>query len=450
MNMTEPKVKRRVVEGARFSSVVAIILFLAACSGGGGSVDSSTSMNSVAERYVKLALRIGQHDPGYIDAYYGPPEWAEEAEKDPGELADDRAEAEALLSKLGELEPADEADEMVRLRHTYLVKQLQSAVARIEMLEGKRFTFDEEALALYDATPPSYDEAHFQELVDAVSAALPPGSGPLHERYTKFRHAFVIPPEKLDTVFTAAIEECKRRTEKYIDLPAGESFTVEYVTDKPWSGYNWYQGGSKSLIQVNTDLPIHIDRAVDIACHEGYPGHHVYNALLEQNLVRKRGWDEFTVYILFSPQSLIAEGTANYGIDMAFPGKERETFERNVLFPLAGLDSNNVDQFYHVAELVQKLSYAQNEAARAYLNGDIDADSAAAYMSRYALMNEARAAKSVSFIDKYRSYVINYNYGKDLVRDYVEREAGPDATEGERWAVYSELLASPRLPSGLR
>ena len=121
-------------------------------------------------------------------------------------------------------------------------------------------------------------------------------------------------------MFDRAIAECRARTLPHVQLPANESFTVEYVTNKPWSGYNWYQGNYRSLIQVNTDLPIYIDRAIDLACHEGYPGHHVYNALLEQHLVRDRGWVEFTVYPLFSPQSLIAEGTANYGIEVAFPG----------------------------------------------------------------------------------------------------------------------------------
>ena len=121
-------------------------------------------------------------------------------------------------------------------------------------------------------------------------------------------------------VFQAAIDACRARTREHLALPADERFTVEYVTGKSWSGYNWYQGGATSLIQVNTDLPIYIDRAIDLAAHEGYPGHHVYNALLEEHLVRGRGWIEFSVYALFSPQSLIAEGTANFGIDVAFPG----------------------------------------------------------------------------------------------------------------------------------
>ena len=95
------------------------------------------------------------------------------------------------------------------------------------------------------------------------------------------------------------------------------------------------------MIQVNTDLPIFIDRAVDLAAHEGYPGHHVYNSLLEKNLVRDRGWVEFSVYALFSPQSLVAEGTANFGRDVAFPTKtERMKFEKEVLFPPRGIDAS--------------------------------------------------------------------------------------------------------------
>ena len=121
-----------------------------------------------------------------------------------------------------------------------------------------------------------------------------------------------------------------------MELPPGEQFTVEYVTGKSWSGYNWYQGDFRSVIQVNTDLPIYIDRAIDLACHEGYPGHHVYNVLLEQKLTRERGWVEFSVYPLFSPQSLIAEGTANFGIEVAFPGASGRRSSATSSIPLAG------------------------------------------------------------------------------------------------------------------
>jgi len=435
---------------SRILTAVTILSVSSACGAGGRATDSNTDMNSIAERYVKLVLQMGNHDAAYVDAYYGPPDWAEAAKANPLTIDEIRSTADSLLMQLESVAPPLDADEMLRLRHQYLTKQLDAMLFRILVIKDEELSFEEEAQRVYDADPPQYDESHFQGLVDAVSEALPPGDGPVYERYARFRDAFVVPPEKLDTVFTAAINECRKRTQRYMELPAEESFSVEYVTDKPWSGYNWYKGNSRSLIQVNTDLPIHIDRAIDLACHEGYPGHHVYNAMLEKNLARDRGWVEFMVYVLFSPQSLIAEGTANYGIEMAFPGKERQEFEREVLFPLAGLDTSGVDQYYRLQDLVGKLSYARNEAARAYLNGDIFAGRAAEYLSRYGLMDEARAAQSVRFIDAYRSYVINYNYGKDLVRQYVEREAGEGATQDQRWAVYADLLASPRLPSDLK
>jgi hypothetical protein len=232
-------------------------------------------------------------------------------------------------------------------------------------------------------------------------------------------------------------------------MPPEEKFTVEYVTNKSWSGYNWYQGNFQSLIQVNTDLPIYIDRAIDLACHEGYPGHHVYNVLLEKHLVRNRGWIEFAIYPLFSPQSLIAEGTANYSIELLFPPAERVSYEKEVLFPMAGLDAARAEQYYEVLRLVDKLSYAGNEAARRYLNGSIDRDAAVDFLEKYAMNARPRAQQRVRFIEQYRSYVINYNLGKDLVRDYIIKRAGQDSSAAARWREFAKLLSSPRLPSGL-
>jgi hypothetical protein len=220
------------------------------------------------------------------------------------------------------------------------------------------------------------------------------------------------------------------------------------VTNKSWSGYNWYQGNYRSLIQVNTDLPIYADRAIDLACHEGYPGHHDYNVLLEKHLVRDRNWLEFSVYPLFSPQSLIAEGTANYGIEVAFPRAERLEFERTVIFPAAGLDPAGAAAYYDVLALVDRLSYAGNEAARRYLNGQIDAKAAADWLERYGLYSRPRAEQRIRFIEQYRSYVINYNLGKDMVARYIAAQA-PAADQAGRWRAFERLLSSPRLPSEL-
>jgi hypothetical protein len=166
--------------------------------------------------------------------------------------------------------------------------------------------------------------------------------------------------------------------------------------------------------------------------------------------VRDRGWVEFSVYALFSPQSLIAEGTANYGIDVAFPGDERLAFERDVLFPLAGLDGSRAAAYAKIRALVDRLSYAGNEAARKYLNGQMTRTQTVEWLTRYAMMPAASAEQRTRFFDTYRSYVINYNLGKDLVKQYVESRGGVASQPDRRWQEFVRLLASPRLPSGLR
>ena len=404
-------------------------------------------MDSTAAEYVKLVLALGQHDRDYVDAYYGPPGWKAEAASAKAELATIAVRAADLSRTLDAQREPD--DEMARLRLHYLRRQISSLAARVRMLGGERLSFDAESRALYDAVAPTLPESHFQQVLDRLETRFP-GDGPLVERYDAFRRAFVIPPSRLDEVFQKAIQACADRARQHIALPAGEQFTVEYVTNKAWSGYNWYQGGFRSLIQVNTDLPIYVDRAVDLACHEGYPGHHVYNALLEKHLVQDRGWVEFTVYPLFSPQSLIAEGSANFGIEVAFPGAQRIEFERTVLFPAAGLDPGRAAEYYEVQGLVDQLAYAGNEAARRYLDGTLDAAHAAGWLERYALMPHDRAVQRVKFFDQYRSYVINYNLGKDMVRRYIESRGGTADHPARRWAEFERLISSPRLPSGLQ
>ena len=408
----------------------------------------ATQMNAAAESYVKLVLSVGEHDPDYVDAYFGPPAWREEVKSTEASLDSIRSSAEQLLRDLENIQTARE-EEIVQLRHRYLTRQLRSLLARLEMLGGHTYSFDEEARALYDAMPPHHPESFFREVLSRLDGMIP-GMGTVAQRYDRYRQDFVIPVNRLDDVFQTAIRECRERTRRTIDLPQTERFALEYVNNKPWSGYNWYKGGSYSLIQINTDLPIYVDRAVDLAAHEGYPGHHVYNSLLEMHLARERGWVEFTVYALFSPQSLIAEGTANFGIEVAFPGHQRIDFERDVLFPAAGMHGTEAKQYYSINRFTGVLNYAHNEAARAYLDGTMNHQQAEEWLATYGLMSPERAKQRVRFIDAYRSYVINYNLGQDLVRAYIESRGGTSDSPSRRWDEFRQLISSPRLPSGLR
>ena len=413
--------------------------------------DVELKMNTIAEDYVKLVLNIGQYDADFVDAYYGPQEWRDNLKSN---LVFDSTAYKNLSSitdsLLNELESLSKykATELETLRFRYLYKQLLACKTKIFMLNGVILPFDEETKALYDASAPTHNDEYFQKAITELDKILP-GKGDVAKRLNDFKTKFVIPTEKLKDVFDAAIKECRTRTLNQIKLPETESFKVEYVNDKPWGAYNWYKGNYFSVIEVNTDLPIFIDRAVDLAAHEGYPGHHVYNALLEYNLASKRNWVEFKVYALFSPQSLIAEGTANYGIAMAFPGDERIKFEKEILFPLAGLNPDEAGLYYKVLDLQKSFSYAGNEAARNYLDGIWNREQTVSWLQKNALRTKESADKYVSFIEKYRSYVINYNLGMDIVKDYIERKGGINDNPQKRWELFEHLLSTPQTPSEL-
>jgi hypothetical protein len=401
----------------------------------------AASLDAIGEAFVKLSLAAGQHDAAYVDAYHGPAEWAEAAKTEARSLEALETDAQGLLISIARTN-ADEPS----IRGAMLEKLTRAALTRIQMVQGEVFSFNEETRLLYDAVAPDYKIEDFDAALAQIDALLP-GEGPIHERVEAFRNSLAIPADKLQTVFDAAIAECRRRTLAHYNLPKTENFSLEFVTDKPWGGYNWYQGEFESLIQVNTDFPIIIDRAVDLGCHEGYPGHHTWNIMLERHLLKENGWIEYSVYPLFSPLSITAEGSANYGIEMAFPGDEKITYERDVLFPLAGLDPAKAETLEKLNEARRKLSHARNHIAREYLDGRLSREDAIEMTMKYRLESRERAEQSIRFIDTYRGYVINYNLGRDLVDGYVK--AGVADGRGP-WDVFETLLMTPLAASDIQ
>ena len=403
-----------------------------------------TALDAIARDYVRLTLEAGEREPEYVDAYYGPPAWLAAAKVKPRAVARLQQDAGVLKAR-AEAVPPGKLTPLERQRRDFLIGQLTAAETRLAMKGGKRFRFDDEAEGLFGVRPVLKPLASYDATLARIDR-LVPGKGPLWQRVDTYRNRFDVPAARLDKVMHAAIAECRRRTVAHIPLPKDEKFTLELVTGKPWSGYNYYKGNDTSLIQVNTDLPVNIDRAVDLGCHEGYPGHHVYNVLLEQGLAKRRGWVEFTVYPLYSPQSLIAEGSANYGIDLAFPGAERAAFEARVLYPLAGLDPAEAPRFAALRLAMVELAGARFTIAREYLDGRINRDAAVALTQKYSLTSKARALKSLDFDDHYRSYVINYGLGRDMVAEHVEA-AG--AGQPARWKAMQTLLSEPTVPGAL-
>jgi hypothetical protein len=407
-----------------------------AASGPGGD-----SLDAVARDYVALILEIGEREPGYVDAYYGPAEWQAAAHADPRTVPQLIQGAAGLTQRLEAISTAG-AEPAVVQRKKYLLAHVSAAAARLRMLSGEKMGFADEAYALFGVRPELKPLTAFDPVLARIDALLP-GPGSLTDRVVEFKSHYVIPKDRLQAVMDAAIAECRRRTLEHIRLPADESFTLAFVGDKPWSGYNYYQGNSASKIEINADFPIYTERAIDLGCHEGYPGHHVYNALLERTFVRERGWVEMSVYPLFSPMSFVAEGSANYGVDLAFPGDEGVRFEREVLFPLAGLDPSTAEKKAQLAALTRQLARAEYPIADDYLAGRIGRDVAIEQLMKYGLSDRAKATQRLRFIDTYRSYIINYGLGRDVVQAWVEGQGR------DHWRGMETLLSSQILPADI-
>ena len=413
-----------------------IALILASC---GGAPSDPVTLDEMGERFVKLGLELGEYDPNYIDSYVGPEEWQQAAKENLRPREELAAEITALFADIEAFTPTDDE---AGLRHKAMLGRVRAMDARMRMANGETFSFADEAKLLYDVELPTYDFAEFDRALEEI-AELVPGEGDLAERVNAFQADVAIPEDKLDIVFNRAIEECRRRTSEYITLPASERFQLEYVTGVSWSGYLEYLGNNESLMSINLDTPLNTDRAVDLGCHEGYPGHHVYNLLVDQRYLQGKGWNEFQLAPLYTPAMLVHEGSAEYGVSLAFPGDESWEFQRDVLVPLAGVDLEKAAALNKLLKLKAGLAdHATAATAQLYLEGKISREEAIEQRRKYGLSSRKRAERSVRFIEEFRTYVLNYSIGEDLVSAYVEKDADDHAG---RWEAFKRLIEE--LPS---
>ncbi|MCM2465518.1 hypothetical protein [Methanoculleus oceani] len=403
----------------------------------GENAADTGDMDAVARFYVKCVLWLGAHDPSYVDAYFGPAAVREEAltvTVPPDRIAGYAAD---LLATLDRIDP-DRLGDAGRMRHACLQGMVRALEVRAGLLAGKSLAFDAEAEALFGVPPPEDDPAWYEELHAALDASLP-GTGDLAGRYRAFMDSFVIPPDRLERVFAAAFAESRRRTAEHLPLPAGERLEVAYVTGKPWEAYNRYLGDGTSLVQVNADLPVTIDRPLTHACREGYPGHHTMWTIREAALVRARGWIEHSVV----PLATVAEGAARFGEEMIFPGPERVRFREEVLFPLAGFDPADAALVDAVSTAATDLTFSGNtRVARGLLDGALSREDACGLLRDVLLLDPETAEARLRVIEELGAYPVALSEGYRLVRDYVGDGA-------DRWERFARVLAEPVLPGDL-
>ncbi|WP_213804766.1 hypothetical protein [Granulicella sp. dw_53] len=399
-----------------------------------GTPPPSSRMDGNVREYVRLAVGLGQRDTDSLDFYSGPDSLVADIVKQAPSLKALRVDAVRLMDDVRRDQPLRDED---KVRRTFLLEQLRSVESRIDVLTGAAKSFDAESEASFGVVvPASYDRAAVASIQDALRQLLP-GKGDLAERYQNFEDRFIIPAKLAPAVMTRAIEACRAETKAHIALPEGESTTVEYVRNRPWSAFSWYKGGYHSVIQINRDFGLTVDRALNLACHEAYPGHHTYNSIRDAKLVQGKGLKEFTVQPTYSPQSMLSESMATLAVDVAFPADKRLALERDVLFPVAGLNRKDVALYLRVEALIDQLHTVEPTIARDYLDGRLEFERAGQQLHSAALMAHPEAA--LLYMNEYRSYVATYTYGRDLVAEQLQERSGGDSQA--QWKIYAKWMS---------
>lgn len=404
----------------------------------------SDSMDQVAEDYIRLGLALREHDsqPSY---YIGPPEIQQQVKQNLLSLDVITTELDRLQGRVGALPtPHSPLD---RQRLEAMQERLLAMRVRLGIIRGKPpASFDDEVEQMYGVRIKRWTEAEFTQLIDQLEELIP-GEGELSQRIEQFRNLFVIPVDKLEAVMGAALEECRQQTRARLTFIGPEQTQLQLVTDKPWVGFLHYLGQGNSLVLLNKDVPIHLERAIELGCHEAYPGHHAHATMIDHTLVQGYGWQEYTLIPLYGPQALIAEGVASYAEDLVFTPDERSDFEVNTLIPLAGLDASQMDIYNRYRAIAYQLRYAWGEVARRFLYEGMPRSEALAWLKKYGLETEETAIQRLNFISALRAYVVTYSHGRDLVKRYIEHHSQGD--EATKWRLYQQLISTPVLPANI-
>ncbi len=396
----------------------------------------------LVEDYVTLGLRLGRHIDGMVDAYYGPPALARAVDAEPvvppGQLL---ASARSLLADLeagGPLDPAvGPEDSSAPARRHWLAAQVRGLATTCAKLAGEPISYADEVEACYGVRPSRVDE---ETLVDAhrrLDEVLP-GDGSLADRLVAWRESHAVPVDRLRSAVDSLADSLRDRTRELFGLPDGEHVEFELVNDQPWSGFNYYLGDLHSRVAINTDLPVLSTGLAHLVAHEAYPGHHTEHTRKEVGLVRRRRWWEESIFLVGTPQCLLAEGLADLGLEVAW-GRHPEPTVAEHLQPLGIRYDTEV--VAAVSEAGEALGAVRTNAAFRLHEDGADADTVIDEVARWGLMNRDRAAKAVEFLTHptWRAYLTCYVEGFPLCRAFT---AGDPAR-------FDRLLSEQLTPSDL-
>jgi hypothetical protein len=367
----------------------------------------------VVDRYVALGLRLGRHVDGLVDAYYGPAELFEQIASEPmspaGDLAREAAELRDAVATMGDSR-----------RARWLLAQLDGLAATAERLDGRRVGYIEEIRRCYGAIPEAIHDDELEDVHHRLAEVLP-GAGTLRERYQAWRKKHELPREAVLPALQVVGREIRTRTRTRFGLPEGESVDYELVTNQPWGGFNYYLGGLRSRVVINTDVPTHTQFLVDAAAHETYPGHHTEHAWKEALLVRGQHRREESIFLIPTPQSLIAEGIATNARTAL--GSDAEEACGAILEERGW--SYELDLTRAIRKIMRPMGQAWTTVALMVHEQRKGIDEARAFADRWILDSNEQNEKRIQFIlhPTWRAYVALYDIAERLVEKWTGGEA---------------------------
>lgn len=404
---------------------IGMLALVAACA---APRDDRATLDAIAERYVRTALQLARHQPSLVEQWRGDAAWQAGARRPVAETRED------IRVLIGELEAVDVArlapDHLARV--DYLRRQLAALDVAARRLLGERIAFGDEVVAAFGMPLPVPD----QREIGAAKAALEqllPGAGALGARQAAFRHTVTVPPAREADVLRAALDACRARTREHLALPDDETVELVLGVDSPWDGFARYQGNHRSRIEISGHSALDPSRALRLACHEAYPGHHVQSVLVD-TLAASSGRSELRLQPAFGPHLLIAEGAAEAGTDLAFPHDDRVRLYREVLLPRAGLPAARAETIAAVEDAVFTLEQAIPPILADYLDSRLSRQDALDALARDAAVMEPDAL--LAFAERQRTRAVTYVLGRRLVSRWLATQ------DGDPWPHLASIFAT--------
>lgn len=394
---------------------------------------------TIGSAYVQLALAIDQHMPGYVDAFFGPLEWQDRAKAaGPRPHAELARQASALAGAIADSGTLDTQ------RKEFLARQVVAMQASVRLLQGERMALADEAEALYDVRPTWVEESLFEAAQRVLHDLLPPGDT-LAERMALRKQALAISSEQAQLVLPLIHQQLRNLSRARFPLPEDESISFAFVQNQPWMAYNWYLGGCRSRIEINTDLPLYVNELANLVAHEAYPGHHTELAIKERRLAGQAGRDELSLTLINAPSCVVSEGIATCALATVLSDEAWVAWHAEEIFPAVGLKRADAWREHMIDRALERLAGVYGNAAFLLHEHGAKVETVGSYLQRYGLLGEHEARKAIEFMSGPldRAYIFTYDSGRQLLQALF-------AAKQERSYWFSRLLTEAVTPTHIR